>query len=440
MKHVLKFAVLTCALAFNGLTAQAQSLIRDAEIESSLRKIAAPLLSAAGLSQNSVNIYVVNNRSMNAFVAGGRNIFIHHGLVTRLKTVEQLQAVLAHEIAHITGGHLAQRSSDLARARTAAGLGLLLSGAAAAAGAGEAAIGLAAGSQSAATRSFLSHTRAQEASADQAGVRYLSAAGIPPKAALEVLEIFQGQDLLTANRRDPYTLTHPLNSARISGLRGFVAGSTVKAKKSDSAYWYQRMRAKFIGFTGSPRTVLRRVSKSDKSEIATYTRAIAYHQKPDKKRAAQEINRLISQYPNDPYYHELNGQFHLENGNAKSAVTAYRKAVSLSKNQPLIRAGLGRALLAAKSPEALGVLKKAYSADPRDSRMLRDLALAYAQNKQPGLASAITAERYALNGNFKVAATHAKRAQGLLPRGSSGWIKAEDILILSKRTSTKSKR
>lgn len=149
----------------------------------------------------------------------------------------------------------------------------------------------------------------------------------------------------------------------------------------------------------------------------------------------------MTNWPNDPFYNELNGQFLLETGNASGAVKAYRRAVQLAPKEPQILAGLGRAQNAAGNyKSALKTLKSAYAKDPRDGRMLRELAVAYAKNKQGGWASVVTAERYALRGNFKLAATHAKRAQGLLPSGSTGWLKAEDILGYARKLATKKKR
>jgi predicted Zn-dependent protease len=71
--------------------------------------------------------------------------------------------------------------------------------------------------------------------------------------------------------------------------------------------------------------------------------------------------------------------------------------------------------------------------------MLRDLSVAYAQSKQPGMAALVTAERYALRGRLKDAGIHAKRATGLLPRGSGPWQRAQDVLIASERAAKKRK-
>jgi predicted Zn-dependent protease len=161
-------------------------------------------------------------------------------------------------------------------------------------------------------------------------------------------------------------------------------------------------------------------------------RAIAYHRKPDPKRAIAEINRLAGMRPNDPFVHELRGQILLESRQYSNAVNAYARAVQLAPKNALILAGYGRSLLALKTRDsyakALRVLEQARARDGRDSRMMRDLAVAYARNGQNGMAAVATAERYALQGNLKNAATAAKRAVGLLPQGSPGWNRAQDIL------------
>ncbi len=100
---VLSAAVLSVALAGE---AAAQSLIRDAEIEDTLRVYTDPLLVAAGLRPEDIDIYIVGDDSVNAFVAGGQNIFVHTGLILAADNPNEVIGVLAHETAHIAGGHL----------------------------------------------------------------------------------------------------------------------------------------------------------------------------------------------------------------------------------------------------------------------------------------------------------------------------------------------
>ena len=212
---------LSCALILWSPATYAQGLIRDAEIERTLRIVAQPLVKAAGVGR--VNFFIINDDSPNAFATGGNNIFISSGLIRRMKNVEMLQSVIGHEIGHITGGHITQRIANVGSAKTAAGVGVLLGVLTAAAGGGAGAIGVAAAGQSIGQRNFFAFTRGQESAADQSGVRYMARAGINPSAAIDVLQIFRGQEALSVGRQDPYALTHPLSSQRISDLKTFVA-------------------------------------------------------------------------------------------------------------------------------------------------------------------------------------------------------------------------
>ena len=424
-----------CALTVTGMSATAQGLIRDAEIERTLKFVMLPLLKASGHSASRINLYVVSDRRLNAFVAGGNNMFLNTGLIRKMKNVEMLQAVMAHELGHITGGHQSQRAAAISSANRTLAVGLALGLAAAAAGGGP---GVLAGAQEAVRRSLLGFTRAQEASADASSVRYMVAAGINPQAAVDVLNLFRGQEVLSITGQDPYVQSHPLTSERIARMKSNAAKykDRPSTQQPDIDYWYTRMVVKFNGFIGNPSYNLKRISKNDTEEMATLARAIGYHRLPKPKQAAKYARQLTEMKPEDAYYHELRGQILLENGNASGAVTSYRTAAELAPREVLILGGLGRSLLAvnsnASNKEALTVLRKSYARDPLDTRMLRDLALAYARSGQGGMASVATAERYALQSNFKQAELHARRAQGALPRGTVGWLKADDILAVAQ--------
>ncbi len=423
---------------FAPVQAGAQSLIRDAEIEQTLIRITTPLFKAAGVNPSSIEILVVNDPSLNAFVVNGRAIFLHTGLITRLKTIDMLQSVIGHELAHITSGHLVRRTLNRNNASSAIGIGMLLGLAASVGGAGDVAGGIMAGTAGSAINTFLAHTRAEETTADQISAQYMVRAGIDPSAALAVLEIFRGQEALSTGRRDAYARTHPLSQDRIRAIKGQIAtyGGRKTKTSVELTYWHARMVAKFKGFLGNPTYVLRHVKKSDKSEAANLTRAIAYHRQGNAAKAVKYMNALLQARPNDAYYHELKGQILLEGRQATGAVRSYERAVALAPKEPLILAGYGRALLTLKTTagdkHALDVLRRARSMDGRDARMLRDLAVAYAKSGNNGMASLVTAERYALLGRFRDAQTNAHRAEGLLPRGSIGWLRSQDILAAAK--------
>ncbi len=441
IKRLLATICVIAALAMNVVAsvAEARGFIRDAEIEATLKRIARPVLAAAGLNAASIRIIIVNDPSLNAFVAGRDTIFLHTGLLTRLKTVEMIQAVIAHEAAHIRAGHQISRSSAARGSSSTVALGILLAAMAARSGNGEVAGAIAAGTARVAERQFLAHTRAEESAADQASVRILAKAGIPPTAALDTLQMFSGQDVLTDKRRDPYARTHPMNSQRISSLKTAISATRLSGTRQDPnlAYWHARMIAKFEGFLRKPGRLLKRAKQQKNVELATYMRAIAYHRQSNISAAHKEIDKLIRARPNDPYYTELKGQFYLEGGKAQQAVTQYRRALKLAPKEPQIQSALAKALLALDNGnatrEAVQLLEKSRQRDLADPTTLQYLALGYARSGKPALASLATAERYALSGRIKDAAIHAKRAMGALPEGTPSWRRANDIVVLARR-------
>ena len=422
---------------------RAATLLRDPDIEYALRQVAQPIFKAAGLSTTRMQILIVDDRRFNAFVVDHSHIFIHSGLLLKMQTSSMLQAVLAHEAAHITNGHLARRPINLRNARTAAGIGAVLAAAAAAAtGRGElAGIGII-GSSTTAQRLFFVHTRSEENAADQTAMRYLATAGADTQGMIEVMDIFRGQELLSAARQDPYARTHPLSSDRYRVVKRLADGYDGRQKDNPAAeYWFQRAKAKLSAFQRAPKWTLNRAGESGHEDIKAMRQAIAYHRQSDTTRAVAAIDRALALRSEDPFYFELKGQILLESRKFQAAAAAYARAAEIAPNDPLILGSYGRALLAiGKTEDAVRYLDQAHARDGRDPRVLRDLAQAHAQSGNNGMASLATAERYAMQSRLSDAGIHARRASDLLPRGSTGWRRAQDIVAASERAAKKKKK
>jgi predicted Zn-dependent protease len=425
-------AVVALVAATTG-SAVARGLIRDAEIERTIRMMADPIFDAAGLGPDAVDIYIRQDPAVNAFVGGGRAMVLNTGLLQRFENPGAVIGVIAHETGHVTGGHVTRRAITAREFSGPAAIAVALGAAAAAAsGSGQAGAAVALGGQQALQRAFLAYTRAEEAAADQAGVAYMTRAGFDPAGMLEVLKLFRGQEVFQSARADPWARTHPMSAERMSLLENKVAESRARGAAMDPeiAYWHERMRAKLDGFIDRPERVLSRLDTAAEpdSEINLYRRAIAEFRMSETDRALATLDRLLKLRPKDPFYRELRGQILFESGRPAEAVPAYREAVALAPDEPLIAGALGRALLASgQDDEALKVLERAARDDPGDARVLRDLATAYGRAGRDGDAALATAERMALAGQFEDAAIQAGRAMDLLPRGSPGWRRAEDI-------------
>lgn len=426
-------AALAVFLALS-LPAQAVTLLRDADIEYGLKQLAAPILRAAGLSPHRVKILVVDDGTLNAFVVSQDAIFIHSGMIGKFTSARQLQAVIAHEAAHIANGHLTRRLTNLQAARRAAGLGLALAAVAAASGGGDAAAGLALGTASSAERMFLKHTRAEEASADQSAVRFLRSAGVPPQGLVEVMEIFAGQEYAPEGRQDPYVRSHPLSRDRLRAMQAAAGAAGDVPEDAAARYWFARVKGKLTAHQRGPKWTLGRAGESGYADVKAIRQAVAHHRRSQTRQALAAIDGAIAARPNDPFLHDLKGEILMESRNFGAAVNAYARAVQLAPDEPLILSGYGRALLATgQTQAALGYLEKSHGIDYRDGHMLRDLARAYAELGRTGMAALVTAERYALSGRLEDAGIHARRASDLLPNGSGPWQRAQDVLIASER-------
>ena len=416
-------------------------IIRDAETEQLLREYTRPLLQAAGLARQNIQVVIINSRTFNAFVMDGRRIFVNSGALMESDTPNQIIGVMAHEIGHIVGGHLAKLRQQLAQAQTQMILATILGAAALIAGArnpGSASgnIGAAAFSLpgEVARRNILSYVRQQEEAADRAGVRFLTATHQSPKGMSETFRRFSDQSMFAAHGADPYAQSHPMPADRGAALQVFAQTSPYWDKKDDPALQLRHdlMRAKLAGFMDRADTVARRFPQSADNLPARYARAITTYLHGDARSAQTQIDQLIQTQPNNPYFHELRGQSLLESGGAAEAIAPLRRAVQISGGAPLIEIMLGQALVASNNPayanEAISLLKNALAREPESPLGFTQLAMAYGRQGNLAEADLAAAQAAYLRGDSKTARDLASRAKSRFPTGSPGWVKADDIV------------
>ena len=419
---------------------QRLNLIRDAEIESTIRTFTIPIWKAAGLDPNGVEIMLVQDGSLNAFVAGGQRIFINTGLIMRTERPNQLIGVMAHESGHIAGGHLARMQEEMRNLSTLQILETILAGGAMAGGAVGGAGGGSSGHGGGTARpmasgslmSFLKYTQTQESAADQAAISYLQRTGQSPKGTIEFLRYMQREEKLAINRRDPYLTTHPLTPERISAFEQAAANSPYVNTPDTPQFLmlHQRMVAKLYGFV-APDTALQRYAESDRSVPARYARAIALYRKGALGSALLTIDGLLKEYPNDPYFHELRGQMLYENGRAAESIPSYRRAVQLAPSAAILKIDLARALLDVNGPdndrEAMRNLDLATQQESGNFDLWRLMASGYSKLNDPGMTSLARAEMAAIRGQRAESQAHAEAASRQLTAGTPAWQRAQDL-------------
>jgi predicted Zn-dependent protease len=439
--RLLMLALILAVTTVQPATAQRDSgpqVLRDTETELLFKQMSDPLIIAGGLDPNSVNVVLLNDPEINAFVSQGQTVYLQSGLIQAADNVNQVQGVVAHELGHVIAGDAIRSGEGAKQATGISVLSLLLGAAAIAAGAGEAGMGIMMAGQRAALGEFMAFTRVQEATADATGSRLLSKAGISGKGMLDFFAKLQNQEYrLAIYSKDSFDRTHPLSSERIQALSQKLMSDPAWSKPTDPALEarFERVKAKLLGYVDPNQAVLR-YPESDQSVPAHYARAYAYHLGGYPDKANAEADALLAIDPHDPFFLELKGQILLEGGKPKEALVPLREAVERSGNAPMIAAMLGHALVSTEDPknfaEAKQILKVAVNRDNEDPFAWYQLGIIYDREGDVARASLATAERSNLEGNPKLALTSAQMAMKGIPPGSPDYLRAQDIAMVSK--------
>lgn len=418
--------------------AAAQSILRDAETEAFFRDMSRPLIEAAGLDPRSVQLVLIGDPSINAFVTGGQNVFVHSGLIIAADNVNELQGVIAHELGHIAAGHNVRFGEGAGPASRISLLSLVGAALAVAAGAGEAGMAILGLGQTAAMGRFLAFTRDQESRTDQAGAIFLSKAGISGRGSIEFFRKLQGQEYRLGIPQDSeYARTHPLSSTRINNLLAVYERDPAWNRPSDKALQarFERIKGKLVGFVEEPRIVMLRYPEGTNTAPALYARAYAWHRSGYPDQAMAEAARLVATAPNDPYFLELQGQILLESGKVEESLPVLRRAAAFAPNEPMILTLLGHALVTSEDAklqaEAEPLLKKAATLDRDNPFTWYQLGVIYDRRGDKPRAALAAAERFSLEGNAMGAMMNARAAHDGLRPGTPDYIRADDIMLVA---------
>lgn len=438
-RRYLAAGVGALAVLASAAAAQAQSLIRDTEIEGIIHDWSEPVLDAMGLDPNEVEILLVNDNDLNAFATRGRIMGLNTGLILRTKSPNQLLGVIAHEAGHIKNRHTLRDGAQNAGMQPMI-MTMALGALAAIAGAPDAGAALLASSQYFGTLGALRYMQSQEGEADISGARALERAGESGRGMVEFFENFRSQEIFSDQRRYPYFRSHPLSSQRIEALRPAVEAASHYDKRDSP----QRMAehalvvAKIRAFMDAPNATLRDYPSSDASLPARYARAIAWYRDGQTQKALDAVDVLLTEQPENPYFWELKGQILFEEGRPTEAIGAHERSVELKPDAPLLRINLAHALIetndTARLTEAEDQLKRALALEADNNLAWRLLSQAYSSQGKEGEARLASAEYWFALRRPDQAAQFAMRARDMLDRNSIEWRRATDIVLASGAT------
>jgi predicted Zn-dependent protease len=416
-------------------SAQGIQLLQDTETERVLRSYEEPILAVAGLDPKAVKMYIVNDPSINAFAAEGQNIFVNTGLFIQLRTPNELIGVLAHETGHIAGGHLERGTSAIQKATIPMLLSMIVGVAAIAAGAGEAGMALIMGGEGLAQAQFNQFSRPQEATADQMGQRYLRETHQSGMGMVHVFERMADEVARASAHPDAMATDHPADRDRVVALQTIAEASPYAnvMDTPEAQHEFDMIKAKMLGYLAPVPDVLKYYPPKNLSKPARYARAMAYMRQPNLKMALSEVNSLIKDEPNNPYFYEMLGQIYVEMSQPENGIAPYQKSVDLLTDAPELRVALAAAQLAtekrALAQPAIDNLKVALQQNGDDTFAWYEVAQGYSALGNQPMADLATAERYYTASDAR-AVVFAQRAEKGLAQGSADWQRANDIVAI----------
>lgn len=436
-RFVCAFLIVIASVFSVSNPAFAQSMIRDAEIEKVIRDYSTPLFEAAGLNPKDIQIYIVGDKSLNAFVTDGQKMFLHTGIILEAKSPNQLKGVIAHETGHIAGGHLARSIEAERAAMVPAFVSMALGVLAIAAGAPDAGAALMASSQQFAILNYFVYTRIQESSADQAAFEFLEKTNQSPQGLIDFFEKFRYMEIMSEARREPYFRSHPLSTDRISALETRQKREKFSSSP-DSLEDIKKLKliqAKIFSFVYPSTLTYSKYPLKDNSEEALYARAIAYYRAPELDLATGSVEKLIKLAPENPYYQELMGQIYFENQKSDKAAPFYKRSVELAPNEALLRVGYARTLINLGKPadlsEAESQLKSAIRLEADNAFAWNQLAIVADKQGKTGMARLATAEEAFALGDFFRANKFSQVAMKNLEKSTPNWQRAADIRAIT---------
>lgn len=419
--------------------AMSVSLISDAEIEQGVRHIINPIIIAAGLNPEEMNVYIVLNSEINAFAISGSNIFINTGLIMLFNDANVLKGVVAHELGHVTGGHVVRMQERIKELYSRSIITSLLGVAAIAGGAPNVGGAILSGSGHGLERSALRFSRENEYSADQAGFKYLKASKNSPEGLMKILDYLNSHSTIDQKEYDAYLSTHPLTSERLFAVKNQGRWEYDTQRNKLDQQIYSRIYAKLHGFLDNPKFLIEKADPTLNSFDRDYELSIAYFRLHNLNKALSLIDDLIQQEPEDGYLYELKAQFLFEYGKLENAIPVYEKAVDLHPENALIKLEYAVALINSANKQsnkkirdeyynrAIALLDIVTQIQPNNGWAYRNMAIAYGRMGEIGASNIMLAEEALAYGDYDKANMFINIAKRK-PLNNNLQLKAEDII------------
>lgn len=279
-----------------------------------------------------LNFYIIKSTDLNAFAGPGGHIFVFTGFIIAMENVDEVAAVLCHEMGHVTARHVSERMDRSKKINLATMAGIL-------AGAligGDVAGAMIYGSMAAGAQAQLSYSRDDERQADQLENKYMVKTGFDPRAMLSALQKLQGGLYGATNTVPVYLRTHPAGPERMSNLEsmlthytpGLINEQVIRFRK-DFALVQTILRAECLDPLYAKKMFTRNLEKNPGSSLDHLGLGIVWKKRAEYSSAVKHLEKALEKIPNPlPVLNHLGEAYQLM-GEDRKAIEVFDQALKI---------------------------------------------------------------------------------------------------------------
>jgi predicted Zn-dependent protease len=384
-----------------------RSNLDDAELTEYINNLGYRLVASSPDNRRSIEFFLVQDDTLNAFALPGGYIGVHTGLILATQNESELASVMAHEIAHIEQKHLSRMiaSTQQNSLSTLAAVAVAILAARSNPQVANAAL---VSAQAASIQTQLNFTRDHEREADRIGLQILEHADFDTHAMPAFFERLQKYGRVYDNNAPAYLRTHPLTTERIADVENRVASLPYKQVKSSLEF--QLLRAKLRAMQGDAELTVADFSESLKDKkyesepAARYGYTYALIRTRQYGRAEQEITKLRGLVKSSAIVETLAAEIKVASGQFSAALDIYHTALKRFPQHRALIYGYAEMLLENKQAKtAEKFLANQIETAPNDFRLYGLLARSHAAQGRVFLQHQAQAEAYARSGNVPAA-------------------------------------
>lgn len=387
------------------------------------------------------DVFLIRDRSVNAFALPGGYLGVHLGLIGVVSNRDELAAVLGHELSHVSQRHISRLISQQSRSAPWM-IGSMILGLLAASKNPQAANAIIAGGQAVAAQSQLNFSRDMEREADRVGTGVMLDAGFDARGVVGMFEKLQQAARLNDSGGFAYLRTHPLSTERIGDAQArqqlvtpnasssSVSNNSAAAQQHALQHAMMSARAQVLGDPGvdslramtteAQRIAAHASAAADPRSVgALYAGVLASLKSRDFKSAQIFTDKLragLAGNSPDSQVNKTLALLQLEVALEAGQLPADAAQIDISKTTT--RAALllqSRALLAAGQPKDVASRLSTWVADhPKDSGAWRLLAVAYGNQNLTARAIRADAEAQVAQLDYPAALDRLRAAQAML--------------------------